>query len=221
MRTSNFFTFSTTSINEHYSFQKCWRIKMAQRKDQDLSNGVFYPQSDKLSIFKCITQNTWGFIKEIGLYSVIIGVFAFLLTEWFALLIVPLSWPFIMNSTLPKYYAYISFSKHSVSYGKGSLYSLISKQSLITSDKRQYKELHHIRFNRYEKKKRGGNRESFGRIELKLDSTKPIFHFLITGEDLSRLVKIFDSYRFQNKVNKNRSRGELLLIFQNSPRYSG
>lgn len=194
---------------------------MAQRKDQHVSEGVFYPQSDKLSIFKCISQNTWGFIKEISLYSAVIGAFAFLLTEWFALIIVPLSWPFIINSLLPKYYTFISFNKHSISFGKGSLYSLISKQSLLSSDKKQYKELHHIRFNRYEKKKRGGTRESFGRIELKLDSDKPIFYYLITGDDLSRLVKIFDSYRFQNKVNKVRSRGELLLIFEKSPRYSG
>ncbi|MHA2175653.1 MAG: hypothetical protein ACXABI_12545 [Candidatus Hodarchaeales archaeon] len=192
---------------------------MAYRKDQSLSEGVFYPPYDQLTIFKCRTQNTWGFIKEIGLYTVLIGFFAFLLTEWLALLIVPISWPFLINFMLPKHYAYISISKHSISFGKGSLKSLILERSLFSSNKKLYNEIHHIRFNRWEKKKRGAKKDYFGKIELKHDQLQSIFYFLTTGEDLIKLVKIFDTYRFNVKVNKIRSRGELMLIFQKSSRF--
>ncbi len=192
---------------------------MFHRKDQSLSDGVFYPEYDKLIIFKCRTHDTWGFIKEFCIFSILIGFFAFLLTEWLALIIVPLGWPFLVNYLLPKYYKYILISKHSISFGRGSLYSLLFKRSLISVDKKQYNEIHHIRFTRWEKKKRGNKRDFFGKIELKHHQTDPIFDFLTTKEDLTKLVKIFDSFRFHVKVNKNRSRGELMLIFQGSPRY--
>jgi hypothetical protein len=120
---------------------------------------------------------------------------------------------------LPKHYAYISISKHSISFGKGSLKSLILERSLFSSNKKLYNEIHHIRFNRWEKKKRGAKKDYFGKIELKHDQLQSIFYFLTTGEDLIKLVKIFDTYRFNVKVNKIRSRGELMLIFQKSSRF--
>ena len=94
---------------------------MAQRKDQSIKDGVFYPPYDKLIIFKCNVMNTSGFLRDILLSTAIIGIFAFLLLEWLALLIVPLSWPFLVQFSLPKHYQYLQFNKYSVFYGSGSL----------------------------------------------------------------------------------------------------
>ena len=193
---------------------------MAQRKDQSIKDGVFYPPYDKLIIFKCNVMNTSGFLRDILLSTAIIGIFAFLLLEWFALLIVPLSWPFLVQFSLPKHYQYLQFNKHSVFYGSGSLKNLILSRSLFTRNKNQYGDMSYMRFNKWEKRKRGGVKDKFGKIEIQIDHQSPIFHFLVTTEDLAKIVKIFDTYRFHSKVIKKRSRGELLLIFPSSPRYN-
>jgi hypothetical protein len=167
-------------------------------------------------------NNTTGFLRDISLFTVLIGFFAFFLTEWLALIIVPLSWPFLITYLMPKHYKYIQLNKHSVICGTGSFKHLIFSRfsSLYPQEKFYYKDIVSIRFNKWEKGKRGGKKDLFGKIELRIDLVKPTFNFLTTEEDLSRLVKIFDTHRFTTKINKIASRGELMLIFPNSPRYN-
>ncbi len=193
---------------------------MAQRKDQSIKNGEFYPSQDKLIIYKCDVSNTRGFLRDILLSTVIVGLFSFLLLEWYALLVVPTSWPFLIQYSLPNHYQSLQFNKYSLFFAKGSLKDLILTRSLYLRKKFQYGEVFHIRFNKWEKRKRGGVKDAFGKIEIKINKDSPVFTFLITSEDLTRMVKIFDSYRFHSKVVKKRSRGELMLIFPLSPRYN-
>jgi len=58
--------------------------------------------------------------------------------------------------------------------------------------------------------------DSFGRIEIKFDNTSCNFEILIKARDLSKLVKIFEKYKFQSQVQRKYSRGELILVFPNS-----
>ncbi len=193
---------------------------MAQRKDQSIKDGIFHPSYDKLVIFKCEVKNTKGFLRDISLSTAIVGLFSFLLLEWFAVIIVPMSWPFLVQYSLPKHYQTIQFNKHSIFFGSGSLKSLLLSKSLYTNNKFQYSDIFHIRFNKWEKKKRGGVKDQFGKIEIQINHQIPTFHFLITSEDLAKIVKIFDTFRFHSKVIRKRSRGELMLVFPLSPRYS-
>jgi hypothetical protein len=193
---------------------------MAQRKDQSIKDGVFYPSYDKLVIFKCEVKNTSGFLKDITLSTSIVGLFSFLLLEWYALIIVPMSWPFLVQYSLPKHYQSLQFNKYSIFFGSGSLKNLILSKSLYSSNKFQYGDIFHIRFNKWEKRKRGGVKDQFGKIEVQVNHNLETFHFLITSEDLAKIVKIFDTFRFHSKVIRKRSRGELMLIFPLSPRYN-
>ncbi|MHA1976730.1 MAG: hypothetical protein ACW98F_04585 [Candidatus Hodarchaeales archaeon] len=193
---------------------------MAQRKDQSIKNGVFHPSYDKLVIFKCEVENTTGFLRDITLSTVIVGLFSFLLLDWYALLIVPMSWPFLIQYSLPNHYQSLQFNKHSLFFSKASLKNLIRKRSLYPKNKYQYGEIYHIRFNKWEKRKRGGVKDTFGKIEIKANQQSPIFYFLISTEDLVKIIKIFDTYRFNSKVVRKRSRGELMIIFPSSPRYN-
>ncbi len=197
--------------------------KISQRKDQSLSKGIFYPDENTLNIFKCTIKNTSGFLKDISIFTVIIGFFAFFLTEWLALVIVPLSWPFLIAYLMPKHYKFVHFNKYSVICGTGSFKHLVFSRfsSLYPHRKFYYKDIVSIRFNKWEKGKRGGKKDFFGKIEIRTDLQADTFNFLTMEEDLSRLVRIFDSKRFDTKVNKIKSRGELMLIFPNSPRYNG
>ena len=193
---------------------------MAQRKDQSIQEGIFYPSYDKLTIFKCEVKNTTGFLRDISLSTAIVGLFSFLLLEWYAVIVVPMSWPFLIQYSLPKHYQSLRFNKYSIVFGSGSLKNFILSKSLFTSNKFQYGDIFHIRFNKWEKRRRGGVKDQFGKIEIQVNHQTQIFHFLITSEDLVKLVKIFDTYRFHSKVIKKRSRGELMLIFPLSPRYN-
>ena len=91
---------------------------------------------------------------------------------------------------------------------------------MYTPNKYQYGEIFHIRFNKWEKRKRGGVKDQFGKIEIKVDHQSPVFYFLITAEDLVKIIKIYDTFRFHSKVVRKRSRGELMIIFPSSPRYN-
>ncbi len=193
---------------------------MAQRKDQSVQSGEFYPSKDKIIIYRCEVKNTKGFLRDVLLSTVIVGFFSFFLLEWYALLVVPMSWPFLVQYSLPNHYQSLQFNKYSFLFAKGSLKNLLLSQSLYKWKKFQYGDIFHIRFNKWEKRKRGGVKDQFGKIEIKLDHDSPIFHFLITSKDLAQIVKIFDTHRFQSKVTKKRSRGELMLIFPLSPRYN-
>ncbi len=195
--------------------------KIPQRKDQSISKGTFYPDGDNLNIFKCTIANTTGFLKDISLFTILIGFFAFFLTEWLALIIIPICWPFLIAYLMPKHYKYLQLNKHSAICGSGSFKHLILSRfsSFFPQKKFYYKDIVSIRFNKWEKGKRGGKKDKFGKVEIRTDLQTSTFDFLTTGEDLSRLVKIFDTHRFTTKVNKVRSRGELMLIFPNSPRY--
>jgi hypothetical protein len=193
---------------------------MAQRKDQSIQSGEFYPFKDKLTIYRCEVRNTKGFLRDVLLATVIVGFFSFFLLEWYALLVVPISWPFLVQYSLPIHYKSLQFNKYSFMFAKGSLKALFLSQSLYKWNKYLYGDIFHVRFNKWEKKKRGGVKDQFGKIEIMLDQKSPIFHFLITVEDLTRIIKIFDTHRFNSKVAKKRSRGELMLIFPLSPRYN-
>ena len=135
-------------------------------------------------------------------------------------MIIPLSWPFLAVFLLPKHYKYLQLNKHSITFGIGSLRFLLSK-SLYRYSKYQYGDLLSIRFNKWEKRQKGGVKDYFGKIEIRHDPNKPVFNFLTTNEDLPKIVKLFESHRFHTKVKKNRTRGEFMLIFPRSPRFDG
>jgi hypothetical protein len=162
-------------------------------------------------------------LKYISLFTVLIGFFAFFLTEWLALIIVPISWPFIIAYLMPMHYRFLQLNKYSVVCATGSFKHLLFSgfSSLYPLKKYYYKDMVSIRFNKWEKRKRGGKKDVFGKIEIRTNLQATTFNFLTMEEDLSRLVKIFDSQRLDTKVNKTKSRGELMLIFPNSPRYNG
>jgi hypothetical protein len=191
---------------------------MAISKDQVLIQGRFYP--DKNTIYLCRVNNAAGVVKDVTIFSVLIGFFAFFLTQWFALIIVPLSWPFILWFILPKHYRIIQLKTHVVIFGTGSLVSLIRKTAIISLEKHHYIDISYLRFERWEKRKRKGKKDSFGRIEISVADNKSLFSILIQVSDLTQLVKIFETHRFQTKVQKSRSRGELLLVFPTSPQYN-
>jgi len=220
--TSENIKFCLSSINCSESRFSLEDSKISQRKDQSLSKGVFYPEEDTLNIYKCIINDTTGFLKDISLFTVLIGFFAFFLTEWLALIIVPLSWLFLITFLMPKHYKYLQLNKYSAIYGTGSFKHLLLSifSSLYPQNKLHYKDIVSIRFNKWEKGKRGGKKDFFGKIEIRTDLLTTPFSFLTTEGDLSRLVKIFDTHRFDTKVNKIRLRGELMLIFPNSPRFN-
>jgi hypothetical protein len=190
---------------------------MSQRKDQSLIDGRFFPK-DPLKIYQCEVRNTTSFLKDITLFSVLIGFFSFLLTQWLAVFIVPLTWPFLAVFLLPKHYRYLNFNKHTLTFGIGSLRNLTSR-SLYQTKSYQYGDLISIRFNRWERKQRGGLKDYFGKVEIRYAMNSQPFSFLTTNTDLTELVKLFSNYRFHSKVKKNRTKGELMLIFPKSPRF--
>lgn len=197
-------------------------IVLAIGKDQALTSGEFYPSSDKNAIYRCRLNNTTGFLMDVGLFSVLIGFFTFFIVQWIALIVVPLSWVLLTPWLTPKHYRFIQINKHSVVLGTGSILALFQSRfkSLYRVDRGRYNDIFHLRLDLWIRKKFGGKLDSFGRIEIKINDSKPIFRILIETDDFTRLVKILESYRFDTKVQKNRARDELLLVFPSSPRYT-
>ena len=181
--------------------------------------GEFYPPSDKNVIYHCYLNNTTGFLKDFSIFSILIGFFAFLILQLLGFLIVIFSWIIIVPWLVPKHYKFIQINKHIVAFGTGSMLTLIKSyfKEIYKIEKSRYNDIHSLRLDRWHSKKRG-KIESFGRIEIKIKDSK--FHMLLHTSDLTRLVKILETHRFQSKVRKSRSRDELLLIFPSSPYYS-
>lgn len=192
---------------------------MAISKNQVLSPGIFYPTADKKIVYQCQVNDTIGFLRNIGLFSILIGIFGFFLMQWNAIFVVILSWPILMTWLIPRHYRYIQFEKYSLIYGTGSIRTIITKKSLLSLNKHKFDIIHYIKFDRWEKKKRGGGKDSFGRIEIKINNATPFFEILVDSVDLIRLVKIFEKHKFQTKVYRKVSQGELMIIFPNSPRF--
>lgn len=194
---------------------------MAIAKSQALISGEFYPPSDKNVIYRCHLNNTTGFLRDLSIFSVLIGFFTFLILQWIALLVVPLSWVIIVPWLIPKHYRFIQINKNVVAFGIGSILALIHSRmkTIYTLEKNRYSDIYYLRLDRWQRKKFGGKMDSFGRIEIKINNIKPIFQILIDTTDLVQLVKILESHRFHSKVQKIRSRGELMMIFPSSPRY--
>ena len=182
--------------------------------------GKFYPPSDKNVIYHCYLNNTTGFIKDCTIFSILIGFFAFLILQFLGLIIVLLSWIIIVPWLIPKHYKFIQINNHIVAYGTGSFPNLVKSyfKEIYKIEKSRYSDIHYLRLDRWHSKKRG-KIDSFGRIEVKF-SDKSVFYILITISDLARLVKILETHRFQSKVNKSRSRDELMLIFPSYPNFS-
>ncbi|MFX0084875.1 MAG: hypothetical protein ACFFAU_04310 [Candidatus Hodarchaeota archaeon] len=190
---------------------------MAMSKNQVLSPGTFYPTSDKKIVYRCQVRDTTGFLKDIGMFSVLIGFFAFFLIEWYAILVIIVSWLILATWLIPKHYKFIQFEKYTALFGYGSILELIRQHRIYKLRKIKFDDIYHIRLDRWERKKRGGQDDSFGRIEIKFDNSNQIFEILIEVFDLTKLVKIFETYRFQSKVQKKKLRGEFMIIFPNSP----
>jgi len=118
---------------------------------------------------------------------------------------------------LPKHYRFIQFSKHTLVLGVGSIPSLVKRGSIYNLQKFRYDEIKSARLDKWERKRKLDKKDNFGRIEISfLEDKKKPFEFLIETEDLIRLMKIFDSYKFRVKVDKLRTRRELLLRFSPS-----
>lgn len=195
---------------------------MAIRKDQALTLGEFHPPSDKNTIYHCQLNNITGFIKDFAIFSLLIGFFTFLLIQFVGLIIVLLSWIIIVPWLVPKHYKFIQINKHMIVFGTGSIRALIQSKfkSMYRTEKSRYNDIHYLRLNRWHSKKLGGKIDSFGRIEIKINDTKPLFHILIHPSDLARLVKVLETHPFHSKPHKSRSRDESILIFPSSPSYS-
>ena len=194
---------------------------MAIRKDQALMAGKFFPPSDKNVIYHCYLNNTFGFLRDFVILSVLIGFFAFLIIQFLGLIIVLISWVFIVPWLVPKHYKFIQLNKYSLVFGTGSFFALLRSyfRVIYNIEKARYSDIHYLRLDRWLSKKRGKD-DSFGRIEVKISDNKPIFHFLIHSSDLAHLVKILETHRFHSKVHRSRSRDELSLTFPSSPHYS-
>lgn len=195
---------------------------LAIGKDQALTQGRFYPSSDKSVIYRCTLNNTTGFLKNITIFSILIGFFTFLIIQSLALLIVILSWIIIVPWLTPKHYRFLQINKHVVAYGTGSIFELIRSKikTIYNLERYRYRDIHYIQLDRWQRKKFGGKIDSFGRVVIKVSNTKPIFQMLIQTNDLTKLIKILEAHRFHSKVQKSLSRGELMLIFPSSPRYN-
>ncbi|MFW9903863.1 MAG: hypothetical protein ACFFFH_05985 [Candidatus Thorarchaeota archaeon] len=194
---------------------------MAIRKDQALTVGQFFPSSDKNVIYHCYLNDTAGFLKDFIIFSLLIGFFTFLIMQFLGLIVVLLSWVIIIPWLVPKHYKFIQINKHVLAFGTGSFLALLRSyfKEIYVIKKFSYNEIYHLRLDRWYSKKRGGIMDSFGRVEVKINDTKQ-FHILIHSSDLTRLVKILETHRFQSKVHKSRSRDQLLLIFPPSPNFS-
>jgi hypothetical protein len=190
---------------------------MAISKNQVLSPGTFYPHSDKKIVYRCQVSDTTGFLKDIGMFSILIGFFAFFLMEWRALIVIIVSWPILMTWLIPKHYKFVQFEKYSALFGYGSILELLRQRRIYKLRKIKFDDIYHIRFDRWERKKRGDQDDSFGRIEIKFNDNNTIFEILVEVIDLAKLVKIYETYRFQPKVQRKKSRGEFMIIFPNSP----
>ena len=195
---------------------------MAIGKDQTLTQGVFYPPSDKSVIYRCSLNNTTGFVRDFTIFSVLIGFFTFLIIQSLALLVVLLSWIIIVPWLTPKHYRFLQIDKHIITYGTGSIFELFrSKMKTIYNlERNRYGDIFYLRLDRWQRKKLSGKIDSFGRIEIKVNNSKPIFHMLIQTTDLTKLVQILEAHRFHSKVQKSLSRGELMLIFPSSPHFN-
>lgn len=195
---------------------------MAIRKDQALTAGEFYPPSDKNVIYHCHLNNTTGFLKDFIIFSVLISFFAFLMIQFLGLIIVLLSWILIVPWLVPKHYKFIQINKHIILFGTGSILALIQSnfKNIYKTEKSQYSDIHYLRLDRWHSKKLRGKIDSFGRIEIKVSDIKPIFHILLHPSDLTRLVKVLEAHQLHSKVQKSRSRDELILVFPSSPHYS-
>lgn len=194
---------------------------MAIRKDQALTVGQFFPSSDKNVIYHCYLNNTAGFLRDFIIFSVLIGFFAFLIMQFFGLIIVLFSWVIIIPWLVPKHYKFIQVNKHVLAFGTGSFFTLLQSyfKEIYDIKKVRYNDIYHLRLDRWYSKKRGGKIDSFGRVEVKINDTEQ-FYILIHSSDLARLVKVLETHQFQSKVHKSRSRDELLLIFPLSPNFS-
>ena len=195
---------------------------MAIGKNQALTLGEFYPSSDKNVIYHCHLNNTRGFLRDITIFSIIIGFFAFLIMQWWTLVVTPFFWIFIIPWLVPKHYRFIQINKYVVAFGTGSILALIRSKikTIYELEKNRYSDIHYLRLDRWQRKKFGGKIDSFGRIEIKINDNKPIFQILIQNTDLTKLVKILEAHRFNSKVQKSLFRGELMLVFPSSPRYN-
>ncbi len=192
---------------------------MAISKSQVLTPGIFYPKTDKKIIYQCQVNDTIGILKNLSLFSVLIGFFGFFLMTWNAIFVVILSWPILMTWLVPQHYRYIQLEKYSLIYGKGSIRTIFTKKSLLKLTKHTFDTIHYLKFDRWEKKKRGGGKDSFGRIEIKINHITPFFEILVDSGDLIKLVKIYEKHRFQTEVYRKISQGELMIVFPNSPRF--
>ncbi|MHA1973486.1 MAG: hypothetical protein ACTSW1_10860 [Candidatus Hodarchaeales archaeon] len=188
-------------------------------KEQSLVRGTFFPE-DKLILYRLYIRNTSGFLKDMTLFSVVIGFFSFLMVKFMALVPVLISWPFLMFIILPRHYRFIQFNKHTVMFGEGSLKTLITSgfTRIIETQKMQYSDLQHIAMDKWTRKKWRGKRDTFGRCEIKTSSGS-LFQILLDTYDLVQLIKVLEKHKFHSKVRKKRTRGELMLIFPHSPRY--
>ncbi len=190
-------------------------------KDQTLVRGEFFPRSNQNILYRLYIKNTIGFLKEISLFSILIGFFSFFLIGLGAFIPVILTWPLLTAWLLPRHYRYLQLDKQILIIGVGSLRTIITSRftTLINLEKYQYGNIHHIAIDRWVRKNFRGKSDSFGRVEVKIDLKTPFFQILLDPEEIPQLIKVLDSHNFHSKVLKKHSRREFLLIFPHSPRF--
>jgi hypothetical protein len=189
------------------------RMGMAISKDQILNPGKFYPPHAENTIYYCRVHDTRGLLKNVVLFSFVVGIFSILLFDWLTVGVLLITWIFLLVVFLPKHYKLIQLDKHVVLYGIGSFSSLVLKRNLYQLTRIRYIDLDSIRFDQWERRTRGRNPDRFGRIQIKNRLEPALFHILVSTGDLGRLMKIFQKYRFASKVEKKFSSRELVLLF--------
>lgn len=186
---------------------------MAISKDQMLTPGQFFPPHAENTVYYCRVHDTIGLIKDVVLFSFVVGIFSILLFGWLTVVVLLITWIFLLVIFLPKHYKLVQLDKHVVLYGVGSFSSLLSQRNLYRLTKFRYIDLDFIKFDKWEKRIRGRKHDRFGRIQIK-DRLQPVpFHILVSDKDLGQLIKIFQSHHFATKMEKNLSPRELVLLF--------
>ncbi|MFW9777240.1 MAG: hypothetical protein ACFFE8_00220 [Candidatus Heimdallarchaeota archaeon] len=188
-------------------------LRMAISKDQELSPGQFYPPYAENTIYYCRAHDTKGLIKDMVLFSIVIGIFSFLLFGWLAIGVLIVAWIFLLIVFLPRHYKLIQLDKHAALYGVGSFSSSIFKRNLYQLTKLRYRDLKSIKFDQWERRLRGRGYDRIGRIQIESRLQSAPFHILVPHKDLGQLIKIFQKYRFAVKFERKISPRELVILF--------
>ncbi|MFW9997718.1 MAG: hypothetical protein ACFFD4_37105 [Candidatus Odinarchaeota archaeon] len=199
---------------------------MTVSKYHRIMKGLFFTKDPKI-IYRCEVRDTKGLIisllfncilSTLFIFWLLFDVFSSLNLEVVPFIIVFVIWLIIIAWQLPKKYRYIQFNNYTLVLGTGSFTAIFKSwfQTKFVLKKMRYDSIEYIRLDRWVNPKK--KPQSFGRIEIKIDSTSG-FQIFVPVNDMRELIRIFDKHRFQKKPRKIQKQDEWFFIFPNSPAY--